>query len=197
MTDLPIQCACGSVRGTLCEVSPDTVQHYVCHCDDCRAFIRHIDRAGDLLTEHGGTAVIHSTPARYTLTEGRDQLAAVRLSPKGLLRFYASCCNTPLGSVLEKPGIPLVSIARVALPADASAHIGASRGVNARFAIGDRSTLDAAERLPLSVLPATLCRLMLQKLQGQAYPSTFHEADGRPILEPTVLSAGQRAALQD
>lgn len=194
MTELPIQCTCGSVRGTLRDVSPSTVQNLVCHCADCRTFLRHLGRADDLLTEHGGTEVVHSTPARMSLTEGTHHVGLIRLSPNGLLRFYATCCNTPLGAMLDDPQQAFVSIARCILPEDADAHLGAPVGVRARSAIGDRSTLDAAANVPAWLMVRIGWRLVKQRLQGQARPSPFHAADGTCIAEATVLTKEQRAA---
>ena len=168
MPDLPLQCSCGAVRGTVRDVTPSSVFHFVCHCADCRTFLRHIGRGKDLLTRHGGTGVVHSTPARVTLTEGHDQVGLIRLSPRGLLRFYATCCHSPLGSMLDKPSTPLVSLSRAALPADADPHLGPPIGIRARSATGDRSTLEAADKVPLGVTVRVAGRMVLRILQGEA-----------------------------
>jgi hypothetical protein len=194
MTTLPIQCTCGSVRGELHAVSPATVQNLVCHCADCRTFVRHLDRAGDLLTEHGGTAVVHSTPARMHLTAGIEHVGLVRLSPKGLLRFYTTCCNTPLAAMLDDPRQAFVSIARCILPADADEHLGVAVRVRGRSAIGDRSKLNAAHNVPLWLLVRIGWRLARQRIRGQARPSPFHAPDGSCIVQATVLTKEQREA---
>jgi len=194
MTDLPLQCTCGAVRGTLRDVSPSTVFHFVCHCGDCRTFLRHIGRADDLLTPHGGTAVVHSTPARITLLAGADKVGLLRLSPRGLLRFYATCCNTPLGSMLDQPTTPLVSLSRAVLPENAHEHLGPAIGIRGRSATGDRNTLDAVETVPLGVMARMAGRMVLRRLQGEARPSPFHHPDGSVIAEPVVLTKDERAA---
>lgn len=194
MPDLAIQCACGTIRGTLRDVSPATVQHVVCHCDDCRTLVRHIGRADELLTEHGGIPMVQSTPARYTLTQGQEHVGLIRLSPRGLLRFYATCCRTPMGNLIDKPGVPFVGVPRVTLPVDADPQLGPRVGIHGRFATGDRNTLEAHDKVPWMVALRTAFRLALRKLSGEARPSPFHHADGRCIVEPTVLTKEQREA---
>ncbi|HCH62820.1 MAG: hypothetical protein CL927_18245 [Deltaproteobacteria bacterium] len=196
MIDLPIQCTCGSVRGTLLDVAPSTVQNLVCHCIDCRSTLRHLGRANDLLTEHGGTAVVHSTPARMQITHGHTHVGLLRLSPKGLLRFYATCCNTPIASMLDDPRQAFVSIARCILPSDADTHLGPAVGVRGRSAIGNLRTLDAAHNVPAWLVARIGWRLAKQRLQGQARPSAFHAADGTCIAVATILTLEQRTAAQ-
>lgn len=197
MADLPVQCACGTVRGTLQDVSPSTVSNVVCHCDDCRTFVHHLGTADDVLTEHGGVHIVQSTPSRYTLTAGQDQVGLVRLSPRGLLRFYATCCNTPLANMVDRPGLAFVGVPRVTLPADADAHIGPQVGIQARFATGDRSTLDAHDKAPASLLVRTVFRLGVGRMQGLHKPSPFRDADGTLTVPATVLTKEQRAAARD
>ncbi len=194
MTDLSLQCTCGAVRGILRDVSPSTVFHFVCHCGDCRTFLRHIGRAEDLLTAHGGTPVVHTTPARVTLQAGKDNVGLLRLSPRGLLRFYATCCNTPLGAMLDQPNAPLMSLSRAVLSDDAHNHLGPAIGIRGRSATGDPSTLDAAEKVPLGVVARMAGRMVLRRLQGEARPSPFHHPDGTVIAAPVVLTKEERAA---
>src|SRR5690349_12747047 len=103
-----LSCRCGAVAGTLRNASPKTVSHIVCYCDDCQAFLHYLQRA-DLLDEHAGTDIVQVAPASLTYERGLEQVAGVRLSPKGMYRWYARCCNTPLGNTMT-PAIPFVGI---------------------------------------------------------------------------------------
>jgi Family of unknown function (DUF6151) len=53
-----------------------------------------------ILDVHGATDVIQTSPAQLTLTQGQEFLACMRLTEKGLLRWYAACCSTPIGNTL-------------------------------------------------------------------------------------------------
>jgi len=114
-----LHCRCGQVRGRVTNASPRTVNRIVCYCDDCQAFAHHLGRA-DLLDAHGGSDIVQVAPASLTFDHGADRIVGLRLSPKGLYRFYASCCKTPLGNTVG-PAIPFVGIVAQAFDApDAS-----------------------------------------------------------------------------
>ena len=70
----------------------------------------HFLERGELMDEWGGSEVFQTTPARIEFTQGADQLACMRLSPKGLMRWYARCCNTPIANTLPSPGMAFAGI---------------------------------------------------------------------------------------
>src|SRR5690606_7428174 len=106
--DLELRCRCGNVHGWLRDVSPRTVNRVVCYCDDCQAFLHHLGR-NDLLDAQGGTDIVQVSPASFELDRGTENVMGVRLGPKGLYRWYAGCCKTPLGN-MTTPSIPFVGI---------------------------------------------------------------------------------------
>src|SRR5206468_7222015 len=99
---------CGQVRGRVKNAGPRTVNRVVCYCDDCQAFLHHLGRA-DLLDAHGGSDIVQVAPASLAFHQGTDRIVGLRLAPKGLYRWYASCCNTPVGNAVG-PAIPFVGI---------------------------------------------------------------------------------------
>src|SRR5262245_25612243 len=96
--DLAIRCDCGAVRGVARGVSGERGNRVVCYCDDCQSFAHVLERSEDTLDAHGGTEIFQMSPAQLEFTAGADRLACLRLTPKGLLRWYASCCRTPIGN---------------------------------------------------------------------------------------------------
>src|SRR4051812_45695184 len=96
---LPLRCRCGTVTGFVSGVEPSAKKRAVCYCDDCQIYALHLGRE-DILDARGGTEALMSSPSQVTLSTGADQLRCVRLSPKGLYRWYAGCCNSPLGNTL-------------------------------------------------------------------------------------------------
>jgi len=107
---IPIRCSCGALTGQVERTPGDDGRRLVCYCDDCQAFARFLGRADEILDEHGGSDIFQTAPARVTLTGGEQHLACMRLGPKGLLRFYASCCRTPIGNMLPNPQFPFVGL---------------------------------------------------------------------------------------
>ena len=85
----PLQCTCGTLKGYVSH--PERVNRAVCYCTDCQAFAHFLGLAHVILDAKGGTDVIQTVPANVTFTEGQHVLACMRLSPKGLLRWYARC----------------------------------------------------------------------------------------------------------
>jgi hypothetical protein len=92
-----IQCECGKFSAQLQAFPNNTPGRLVCYCDDCQSYLHHIGRA-DLLDSNGGTEVIPAYPADVKILSGKEHVKCVRLSSKGMFRFYASCCNTPIGN---------------------------------------------------------------------------------------------------
>jgi hypothetical protein len=106
--DIELACRCGEVRGVLRDAAPRSVNRIICYCDDCQAYLHHLGRT-DLLDEHGGTEIIQVAPSTMELRSGTDQLAAMRLSAKGMTRWYSACCRTPLGNTLSA-AVPFIGI---------------------------------------------------------------------------------------
>jgi len=69
----------------------------VCYCRDCQAFAHFLGKVDAILDERGGSEIIQVLPRNLTFTQGIELLACMRLTEKGLLRWYAACCNTPIG----------------------------------------------------------------------------------------------------
>ena len=143
-----LQCRCGAVRGVVADAAPGAVNRAVCYCDDCQAYLHHLGRT-DLFDAHGGTDVVQVAPASLSFIQGKDRIQGLRLSPKGLHRWYASCCKTPLGNTVG-PAMPFIGIvARVFDSASQKTDdvfgppIGAVHG---KFAVGDAPDGSADKR---------------------------------------------------
>ncbi len=81
----------------------------LCYCADCQA-AAHTLGADALLDDAGGTLLFQTLPDRIDITRGADHLALLRLSPKGLLRWHAGCCGTPIATTLPKPLMPFAGV---------------------------------------------------------------------------------------
>ncbi|HEY0134646.1 MAG TPA: DUF6151 family protein, partial [Nannocystis sp.] len=106
-SEIPLRCACGTIRGTALQASGSTGSRIFCYCDDCQAFARFVDHPG-VMNEQGGTDIYQMAPGRLKITAGVDALRCVRLSEKGLYRWYCGECRTPIGNT--KPPVPFVGL---------------------------------------------------------------------------------------
>jgi hypothetical protein len=197
--DVELQCRCGKIHGWLRDAAPDTVNRVVCYCDDCQAFLHHLGRA-ELLDEHGGSDIVQVAPSTLSFDRGIELVTAVRLSPTGLYRWYASCCKTPLGNTVA-PQLPFVGIvtelfqqAPNARPCDEV--FGPPQGrILGKFAIGNPPP--GSVKLNVRLLVRTIRKLLGWKLRGKAWPHPFFDrASGNPKHPVTVLSTAERDALR-
>jgi hypothetical protein len=192
-----LQCRCGNVKGTVTNASRRTSNRVVCYCDDCQAFAHHLRRA-DLLDPHGGTDIVQVAPASLTLDDGRRHVAGVRLSPKGLYRWYSTCCHTPLGNTLG-PAIPFVGIVAQAFEHDGrraddvfDKPIGAILG---QYAIG--TPPPGSIGMPLRIIGRALPKVLGWRLRRLTWPHPYFDRTTRsPIYPVAVLSKEQLAALR-
>jgi hypothetical protein len=92
----PLQCRCGTLKGNV--VRPGMAKRVVCYCKDCQAFAHFLQQADTVLDEHAGTPIVATLPGHVHFTHGVESLACMSLSDRGMLRWYAGCCNTPIGN---------------------------------------------------------------------------------------------------
>lgn len=188
-----IQCKCGSVRGQL--DSKGTNNRVVCYCTDCRAFANFLGRPNEMLDAHGGTEIVQVAQARLTLLQGKEHLAAVRLSEKGLIRWYAACCKTPIGNTMLNPKVPFIGLIHSSLDRSRmDADFGKSvANVNTNAATGN------PKPKPNGFLGSILRFLWIvlsTRITGQYRKSELFDESGAPIARPTVLAAEELGRLK-
>jgi hypothetical protein len=61
-------------------------------------------------TREDGVCIWQTTPDKVKVDEGAVHLRLMRLSEKGLLRWFAGCCDTPLFNTLATPKVPFVGV---------------------------------------------------------------------------------------
>lgn len=192
--DVPLRCRCGRVRGVASEVSPSSGFRFVCYCKDCQGFAHFLERP-DVLDPAGGTDIFQMPPGRVTLTERADAMRCVRLSDKGVLRWYTDCCRTPIGNTAERPGFPIAAVIHAFMDHEAS---GRSRDevlgprlcrIYERSATGPLPP-DAPPPLSFRIAMRRSSRLLGWWMRGLARPSPFFdERTKAPRTEPRVISA--------
>jgi hypothetical protein len=138
----------------------------VCYCDDCQAFAHFLGRAESMMDAHGGTDIVQMAPSHVSFSEGLEHLTCMRMSEKGMHRWFASCCKTPIGNT-GGFGMPFVGLIHACIGATEAGGADGLFGpikarVQTRYARGDVE--------PLGSTPGAIFRmasfLLIAKLQG-------------------------------
>ncbi len=202
-TDLPLKCTCGKLRGTLHAVSPKRGNRLSCLCDDCQTYAHYLGRASEILDEYGGTDLYQTTPAQLTLSSGQEHLCCLRLSPKGLLRWYAGCCNTPIANTLHSAKVPFASVCHLFMDHTTDGRprdevLGPLRGrIQARFGHG-KLPPDASPKAPARVILRSAASLLSGWVRGAQSPSPFFDSASKElVVTPYVLTLKERRAAQE
>ncbi len=190
-----LQCQCGRVRGQLKHTERTT--HLLCYCKDCQAFAHFLGRAGDVLDAQGGSNIIATHPQEIAFTSGAEAIACMSLSGAGMLRWYASCCNTPLGNTPRNNKVAYVGLSSACL-AEPSA-LGRDFGP-VRMRSGTGSAKGKVAGSGLAALPLMLgfgVALLRARLSGSYRHNPFFKAGtDQPVVLPTVLADAERERLK-
>ena len=195
MTTHPLQCACGSLKGEV-TYGPG-VNRGVCYCDDCQAFATYLDRSTDVLDDRGGTDIVQMSPDRVRFTQGVEHLACLRLSEGGLMRWYARCCNTPIGNTASDYKMWFVGLIHGCLEGEGAPSLETSFGpqrmrVHTQFARGEPKP--TTQGLVPTILKF-IARTVRARLTGAYRNTPFFDATGKPVADPHILSETERTAV--
>ena len=187
-----IQCKCGHLQGSVSSAAG--VTRLSCYCRDCQAYAHALGNAERVLDELGGTNVVTTLQQHLSFTKGAESLACHSLSEQGLLRWYANCCNTPIGNTARDPKLSFVALVHNCLGesvATLDTEFGATRvHTNTKHAKGKvassaMSVLFSTTRIIASVLRA--------RANGTWKHSPFFQPGSfKPVATPRVLSAEER-----
>jgi Family of unknown function (DUF6151) len=188
----PLQCRCGNLKGFV--DNPQTANRVVCYCSDCQAFARWLGQESDILDERGGSHVIQTLPRNVTFTQGAQTLQCMRLTSKGLVRWYAGCCRTPIGNTLHSPKFSFIGLLHTCL--ESSMHsLDASFGpvrasVNTKSAQGEPKPKTRGVSTVVLWFVTTTAKA---RMNGDYKQTPFFDVDtGAPIVTPHVLSHEER-----
>jgi hypothetical protein len=189
----PLQCRCGTLKGYV--VNPRSANRVICYCKDCQAYAHFLARPGDILDARGGSDVIQILPKYLSLTQGIAALACMRLTPKGLLRWYARCCDTPVGNTLATPKFSFIGLLHSCLETDGPPLedvFGPVRGrVNTRGAGGDPKPRTVGMGKSISWFFSTVLKA---RFNGDyKHTPLFRPETWAPIVTPRVLSSDEHA----
>lgn len=186
MPDLKLSCDCGKVSLVAHDVSPDLGNRIICYCDSCQQFPIKLGKQETVLDEYGGTEIYQLPPSHLEITKGREHLRCLRHTEKGLHRFYAGCCNSPIANA-PGPGMPFIGLIHSTdtEPEKRTERLG---GVRAHVNTNEATKPLPAERRKglVLVILRILGQMLLWRIQGKAQPHPFFDGQGQPVVEPEI-----------
>jgi len=190
-----IRCHCGKLQGELDTAA--VAARAKCYCTDCRAFARFLGNEIEILDGAGGTEVAAALPSGLRFTQGLEHLACMSLSPKGIYRWYANCCRTPVGNTPRNPRLPYVGVIRACLdasPVELDAALGREH-----IAAHMKTAYRKVETTPAATARAVLRiggKIVKARLTGSWKNNPFFvPGSDTPVRTPQVISREQRQKL--
>lgn len=188
MTTLALKCQCGAVTGEVRNVSPKYGSRLVCHCSSCQAFANQIGAGEYTLDAQGGTDIYQTNPAQLTFHTGAEHLRSLRLTPKGTLRWYTGCCNTPIGNTMNAR-MPFVGLIHTIFGKGYESAVGpVTMHVQTQDALPGLAPELENSGFPKAMRKRAMRKILFWKLTGKARPNPFFNKDGSPVSKPEIVN---------
>jgi len=131
-----------------------------------------------------------TTQDTLTISAGAQHLGLFRLSPRGAMRWYATCCKTPLFNTATGPKVPFLGI-RVATMTTPD-RVGPVIGQTYKQKPGGKTGHQGMTRIMWNLLP----RILAVRLSGRWRQTPLFDTDsGEPVAKTIMPSKEERAAL--
>lgn len=192
MPEISLSCACGKIIGFTKNVNAQSGNRIVCCCTDCQKFAMFLQQENQVLDQYNGTDIFQMPISYVKITEGNEHIACVKFSQKGLHRWYAKCCNTPIGNTLGHKA-PFIGVIHNFMNNQATrdSDLGASLGI----AHWQSAKIPVPEEHKMSLFKISmrvLGKLIMWKIRGLEQPSVFFNPDGSTVSKPEVLKNKKR-----
>ncbi len=192
---ISLQCYCGLIKGQITNARPPFAVRYVCMCDDCQSYAHYLGHPERTLDANGGTELYPVPQAHIQIISGKENLACLKLTPKGTNRWYSACCHTPIANSAGA-NFPFVGVPHTFMRHDLD-------GTTAQDALGPIHSRAMGKYgtppLPPNTAKTISWRAMIQAtmfwlfawFKRQARPSTFYDKTGKPMARPYVLAKAE------
>ncbi|WP_171236787.1 DUF6151 family protein [Ruegeria sp. HKCCA6837] len=185
---LAFSCRCGSLQGRVSARGVRQGTHVECFCRDCRAaqlYFKQPDPAP------GAVDILQMAPEEIEITAGGQFIAAMKLSPNGMLRWYANCCNTPLATTPPSASLPFAGFL-VRRITDDTSILGP---VTTRGFVPRPNGKQKHEKIRFAAF-GLIRRVAISRLSGRWKNTPFFDKKtSEPVATPVVISKDERAAL--
>ncbi len=189
LEDLAFSCDCGKFAGHITAAGVKSGTHVVCYCPDCRAGELYFNQPDPA---PGPVDIFQMSPDAIEIEKGVENLAAMRLGPNGMYRWYASCCNSPVATSMTTAKRPFAGFSTRRL--DHPEKLGP---VITKGYVPQQNGKSKHENVAPAVW-SLIKRLTSSRLSGRWRKNPFFNTEtGQPVVEPKVLTKQERAALYD
>ena len=170
-----LSCACGEVQGSL-ELHQKDSFHVECLCCDCQQFSAELGNS-EMLKSYGGTEILQTYPSYVTITKGQNNISALQLTPKSLWRHYTSCCQTPIGNMMNGKNSPFIGVPICFMQFESDEHKDKILGPTTMRCFAkygkDNKPADAHDTFPISFMPKIMWFLLKGILTKKSRPSPY------------------------
>lgn len=173
------RCRCKEVEA---EVPTDGFR-CVCYCKSCRGFAEACD-ASDQLDKWGGSDLIQVGADKVRIRKGVQNLAWTKMTEKGPLRWYTTCCKTPFVNTLATPALSFASV-QVHNIQDQDALPPVRARVNLKGALGH---VEGKRGSVWPMIAGLFWRALRARLSGRWRDNPFFDATGKPVAERQELT---------
>lgn len=194
---IALRCRCGGLQGSI-DIDQASGRA-VCYCKDCQAYARFLGKESEVLDDKGGTEIVAALPSSFHISSGAERLACVSLKRRGILRWYATCCKTPIGNTPRDPKMSYLGVVTACLP-DSEQALTQRLGVVSCVANADSARGPVDKRPVASALAIARIGMMIigARLTGKYKNNPFFNPDSStPVVTPHVLSEEERRPLYE
>lgn len=130
-----------------------------------------------------------TSQSQIKIDSGAQQIRCLRLTSKGLYRWYTDCCKTPIGNTLSS-GFPFIGVIHNFMSIEGSrvTVLGTVRAyVQTKHARGTPNYPNASEKFPIGITLRILRKMLVWKVRGMNKPSVFFAQNGKASVKPIIL----------
>lgn len=193
MPEIKLSCECGNVQGKTHFMTATSGNRITCCCADCQAFANYLEHLGrgnatPILDQFLGTDIFQMPISKLAIHQGVEEIACVRLTRKGMYRWYTRCCHTPIGNTLGA-NMPFIGVIHNFMKHDVSRveDIGKNRAY-----VHTKGMKDSIPKIlkgsSLRAVLRSVMKLLIWKIQGLNRPSVFFDEEGKAIAKPIIKS---------
>ena len=137
-----------------------------------------------MLDKFGGTDIYQMPISQVEITKGVERMNCIKLKPKGLIRWYAGCCRTPIGNTISS-NIPFIGVIHSFMD-DAGVRDKNIGLVHEYMCTKDSCLAERKKTSSFKIIVRILLKMLVWKVKGLNKPSSFFDSNG-PVSTPLLI----------